>query len=252
MPLTLASINLHCGLDRHGYAYPVEEAIAALDTDVVLVQENWRPRGGVSLARAAAGDCGYPGYAELPMTGDVDLPGLAVAPRAPDEIGAWGIAVLSRHPITVRTPIGLGAAPGDVIGDRSAQVVEVAGLQVVNVHLTHRLPYGPAQLLRLRRGLAGDYRPTVIAGDFNMFWPTILLARPYRQAARGRTWPAHRPLAQIDHILRSPGLRIRRSGAMRGVGSDHRPIRVEVEVPRRAPGRHPDIAALRPPARHRP
>jgi len=62
MRISVASINLHCGLTRHGRPYPVADAIGALDADVVLVQENWRPRGEESLARRAAAAGAETGY----------------------------------------------------------------------------------------------------------------------------------------------------------------------------------------------
>lgn len=229
MRLSVASINLHCGLDRHGRSFSAKAAIASLGADIILVQENWHPQGTDSLARAAAADCGYPEFTELAMTDDAPLADLEIGCPVPDETGTWGLAMMSRVPLTGRTPVEIGAAPGDVVGSRQAQVAEAAGLRLVNVHLTHRLLHGPAQLRRLVTGL-GDGPPTIIAGDLNMFWPTVLLAGPYRRALRGRTFPAHRPLVQIDHLLAGPGVRIENAQVLPGVGSDHRPLRVDFQV----------------------
>jgi endonuclease/exonuclease/phosphatase family metal-dependent hydrolase len=148
--LTLASLNLHCGLTRRGDPYSVKAAIAAADADVVVVQENWRPHGRASLAAEAAADCGYPSYAELDLVTDTPLADLeVVGGEAPDETGAWGLAILSRRPWRRLGEAAIGAAGGDAVGARLAQLAEIgvaggAVLRVVNVHLTHRLVYGPA------------------------------------------------------------------------------------------------------------
>ncbi|MGX6600954.1 endonuclease/exonuclease/phosphatase family protein [Micromonosporaceae bacterium Da 78-11] len=233
MGLSLASVNLHCGLDRRGRPFSVKQAITTIGADVIVVQENWCPQGADSLARRAAADCGYRGYTEVALTGDVPLADLEIVRgQVPDETGSWGLAVLSRLPLHDRPAVDLGAAPGDVVGTRSAQVVavEVDGgvLRLVNVHLTHRLAHGPRQLRRLVAGLGGDTRPTVIAGDLNMFRPTVSLARPFRPVVRGRTWPAHRPIVQIDHLLAGRGVTVAETEVLAEVGTDHRPVRARL------------------------
>jgi endonuclease/exonuclease/phosphatase family metal-dependent hydrolase len=243
MGLRLASINLHCGLDRRGHPYSVKAAVAALNTDVILVQENWRPDGSPSLAASAAADCGYPCLAELDLVADTPLAGLdVVRGDVPDETGAWGLAILSRLPWRGCTTVEVGAVPGDVVGPRLAQVVEIplddsAVLRVVNVHLTHRLAHGPAQLRRLIAGLGDRSVPTVIAGDLNLCRPTVYLARPYRPAVRGRTWPAHRPMVQIDHALVGAGVTATAPRVGPDVGSDHRPVQVTLDAAGRDGGR---------------
>jgi len=229
--LSLASLNLHCGLDRRGAPYSVKQAIAALDTDVVVVQENWRTGDRPSLAAAAAADCGYPHLAELDLVAGRSLTELRIVRRAaPDERGTWGLAVLSRVPWQGHATVGLGTAARDPVGARLAQIVAFAGLRVVNVHLTHRLSRGPGQLRRLLTALGTTAGPTVIAGDLNMCRPTVLLARPYRPAVRGRTWPAHRPVAQIDHVLLGPGVTGAGGAVGPAVGSDHLPVLVTVNA----------------------
>jgi endonuclease/exonuclease/phosphatase family metal-dependent hydrolase len=65
----------------------------------------------------------------------------------------------------------------------------------------------------------------VIGGDLNMCRPAVFLARGYRPVLRGRTWPAERPVAQIDHLLASPGVEALQAAVAPAAGSDHRPIR---------------------------
>jgi len=200
------------------------------------VQENWRPRGAESLARAAALAGGYEQLAELDIVADIALRDMnVVRGEVPDETGAFGLAVLSRFPIQAYATVALGQAPGDVAGGRMAQIVEITGageasLRLVNVHLTHRLAHGPGQLRRLIGALRPSTTPTVIGGDFNMCRPTVYLARGYRPAVRGRTWPAHRPVAQLDHLLAGPGVEITRPLVAAPVGSDHLPVRAQLTL----------------------
>ena len=117
---------------------------------------------------------------------------------------------------------------------RRAQLVTIGlprrgSLRIVNTHLTYRL-LSPVQLLRLVRRLAVDDIPTVMAGDLNMPLPVTGLAVGYAPAVSGRTYPAHRPLLQLDHILASR--RVARCGGevLPPVGSDHRPVRARLRL----------------------
>jgi endonuclease/exonuclease/phosphatase family metal-dependent hydrolase len=230
---SLGSLNLHCGRDVLGRPYSVAAAVRSLATDVVVLQENWRPAGSVSIVSDIATELGYHKPIELDVFAETSLRGLGIhTDTHHDEHGSMGLAILTRVPVTVLDHVALGQAVRDH-GERMAQVVLVGErpgpvVRLVNTHLTHRLAYGPGQLRRLVAAVPGRARPTVIAGDFNMFRPTIRLAGGYRAAVRGRTWPAMRPAFQIDHVLVSRG--IRTSGAQIGdpVGSDHLPLRVTI------------------------
>src|ERR1700759_974930 len=126
MRISVASINLHCGLTRHGRPYPVADAIGALDADVVLVQENWRPRGEESLGRRAAAALGYRGAAELDLVGDVPMDDLRIVRGpTPGETGAAGLALLSRVAWQGYSTIPLRLAAGDLCGSRSPPVFEI-------------------------------------------------------------------------------------------------------------------------------
>lgn len=242
MGWSVASINLHCGLDRHGRPFSVTSAIKALDADIVLIQENWRPWGSDSIARRAAIELGYDSVTEFDLVDLVPLEDLRIIRGAvPDQRGAWGLAVLSRVPVIGSGTIALGQAPGDLGGARHAQVLSFPlGLRVVNTHLTYKLAYGPAQLRRLIDALRVEAVPTVIGGDLNMCRPVVGLAAPYRPAVKGRSWPAHRPVAQIDHLLAGPGVAIHSAEVMPAVGSDHLPLRGVVTLT----GRHAPMSLV--------
>jgi endonuclease/exonuclease/phosphatase family metal-dependent hydrolase len=233
--LVLGGINLHCGRDHSGAPYAVSAAISSLHADVVVVQENWRPTGAESIASRASVECGYRHCVELDVLDRTSLYDLGVVTdAASDEPGGWGLAVLSRQPVVRQEEVWLGSAPRDM-GSRAAQVVDIAiddesGIRVANVHLTHRVAHGPRQLRRLVRSLQPAAIPTVIAGDMNMCRPTVYLGRPFRPGVRGRTWPARRPLAQLDHVLIDAGIGVVDGGVGPAVGSDHLPIRVTLSV----------------------
>jgi endonuclease/exonuclease/phosphatase family metal-dependent hydrolase len=80
----------------------------------------------------------------------------------------------------------------------------------------------------LRGAMTRGPVPTVIVGDLNMPRPATVAAPGYRAAVRGRTFPAERPLIQLDHmLLRGPV--IATGGEVAGpLGSDHLPIRAQL------------------------
>jgi endonuclease/exonuclease/phosphatase family metal-dependent hydrolase len=85
-------------------------------------------------------------------------------------------------------------------------------------------------LLRLVRLLRPDSVPTVIVGDLNMPGPVSGLAVGYFPAVNGRTFPAHRPLVQLDHMLASRGVTARDGEVATPAGSDHLPIRARLRL----------------------
>jgi endonuclease/exonuclease/phosphatase family metal-dependent hydrolase len=224
--VSLASLNLHGGVSGRGEPFDVRAACEQLKADIVTVQEAWRPDGQPDPLAEAADDLGarliHAGVRTL-----TSLSALGVAgTRTP---GTWGVAVLSVLPVTSYQVIDLGRAPGDR-NRRVAQVLRVtmpsgAELRVVNTHLTHRFT-SPIQLLRLAGWLALDRRPTVIAGDLNMPRPATIAALGYRPVVRGRTFPAHRPVIQLDHVLVGRGVSGEAGEVLTDAGSDHLPVRV--------------------------
>lgn len=232
---TLASFNVHYGLDRHGRPFDVIAACRRLDTDVIALQETWRERGQRGVAGRVADALGYE-LLEAPMGAGAPHAGkgLDLVADAARATGTWGIAVLSRLPLRPLAPIELGVVKLD-LGDRRALVVEVdapgGAVRVVCAHLSHR-PWGAlAQLRRLRRGLGATSGPTVVAGDMNMWGPVVTGMLPgLRRAVTGRTWPAHRPHSHIDHILVSAGVEVEEAVVLPALGSDHRPVRARLLV----------------------
>ncbi len=225
--VTIASLNLHAGLSRRGEPYDIAAACYQLKADVITLQETWRPDGQPDpIADIAAGLGAQLRHVGLAAS---SLSGLHVGPGTSP--GTWGMAVLTVLPVLSYEVIPLGAAPADRIS-RSAQVVTLGTpgggrLRVASTHLTHRFT-SPVQLRRLARRLAAGSDPTVIIGDLNMPRAATLAASGYRPVIRGRTYPADRPLIQLDHLLTGPGVAAADGEVLDPVGSDHLAIRAQI------------------------
>ena len=230
-PITLASLNLHGGLTARGKPFDVAEACHRLKADVITLQEAWRPDAQPDEVTAVAAALGGQ-VRHLGLARNTNRARLGVGTDTSS--GSWGLAVLSQLPVAGYQEIELGQAPGDRIS-RAAQVVTVtmpggATLRVVNTHLTHRFT-SPVQLAWLTRRLAqGPQLPTVIVGDLNMPRSLTRAAAGYRATVRGRTYPAGRPWIQLDHLLYRGPVRVSGAEVADPVGSDHLPIRAELQV----------------------
>ncbi len=134
--VTVATFNLHAGIDGYGRTFDVVAACRRIDADVLVLEENWIPAGGRSLAWEVAEALGYavveatlatgrriapiaepvasggPARFAPPRTAGaaplrpIELKGrtrparrLATALRPAATGGDWGIALLSRVPI---------------------------------------------------------------------------------------------------------------------------------------------------------
>jgi endonuclease/exonuclease/phosphatase family metal-dependent hydrolase len=228
--LTLASLNTHGGRGTNGRAYDLEAACRQLKADVIVLQEMWHAHGEPNPADEIASALGAEAiWADLHT--DIDLRRLAISGETAR--GRWGLAVLTTVPVAHYEVTDLGRVPGDPT-PRAAQLItlEMPGggtLRVANTHLTY-LFASPVQLMRLVLHLTKDDVPTVIAGDLNMPMPVTGLAASYDPAVTGRTYPAHRPLVQLDHIL--AGRRVSRCGGevLGPAGSDHLPVRARLRL----------------------
>jgi endonuclease/exonuclease/phosphatase family metal-dependent hydrolase len=226
----LASLNTHGGRGADGRAYDLAAACRQVKADIVALQEVWRPHGGPDPVDEIAAATGAEAV-QAELRADIDLRSLGIG--GDRTRGRWGLAVLTTMPVAHSQVADLGRTPGDPIG-RVAQLitVEIPGggrLRVANTHLTHLLA-SPVQLLRLVRHLAATDVPTVIVGDLNMPMPVTGLAAGYAPAVTGRTYPAARPLVQLDHVL--AGRRVARCGGevLPSAGSDHLPIRARLRL----------------------
>ena len=230
LEVILASLNSHGGRGADGRPYDLEAACRQFKADIIVLQEVWRPHDGPDPVADIASALGTE-LLSADLMDDTDLRSFGIADETAR--GRWGLATLTTAPVTGYEVVDLGRIAGDTT-PRAAQLVtmELPGrgpLRIANTHLTHRL-LSPVQLLRLVRRLdAGDI-PTVIVGDLNMPAPLTGLAAGYAPAVSGRTFPAHRPLLQLDHILTSR--RVARCGGevLPPAGSDHLPVRARLRL----------------------
>lgn len=254
--LTVATFNVHGG-QRHGRvstprlrrnrpppptassngAYDVTAALRALDADVLVVQEGWWPDNAPAAVDVVAAEHGATVHWASFGRGSVDPWPHVISARPHRTRGRIGLAVVSRVPATLVDIIPVGDLPGDPALRRCALHValDVGGhaLDLIAVHLSSRLPYAPPiQLRNLSRRLPPPDRRSVIVGDFNLWGPAVVAMLPgWRRAVRGRTWPAHRPHSQIDHVLVRDDVGVVDAAVLDEVGSDHRPVRVTLRLP---------------------
>jgi endonuclease/exonuclease/phosphatase family metal-dependent hydrolase len=238
--LTIASFNCHAGLQarRNGVCepYDLDAVLLGIDADVLVVQESWTPDDGIAAARRVADAAGAEVF-ELPF-GRARLEPWPHVPRDGSGLGTVGLAILSRIPAEVQGRLSVGTVLNDPTPERGGLhvVLDVGGTKVdlVGVHLTSRLPYGPPmQLRRLAAQLPRPGRPGIVAGDCNFWGPGVQSFLPgWRRTVLGRTWPARRPHSQIDHILvrAADGTEVLHSEVLPAVGSDHRPVRATLRV----------------------
>jgi endonuclease/exonuclease/phosphatase (EEP) superfamily protein YafD len=214
--------------------YDVAAVIRSLDADVVCVAESWRPRP--PSAEIDGRDA--PSLLD-PLTADgyriesLLLSASALESRRYREYraaGRWELAVCTRLPVLGRRDLPVGRVPNDPVGVRHALAVtvDVGGtpVEVVAFHASSKLwRAGPVRHLRALRGHLVVDRPTIVAGDCNLWGPAVTLLLPgFTRAVRGRTYPAPRPHSQIDHVLVDGFFTPLGGRVGPATPSDHRPV----------------------------
>lgn len=231
---TITSFNARWGLGADDVPFDLAAAVEAFDTDLVSVQEFWHhDEGGPELLR----DLSALGYhaVHLPLSPSHIDPLPEITPHPQEADGTWGVVLLSRLPVLTTRVVDLGRLMERWdVAERCAVIaeVEVGGISVsvTALHLSFALPNAVAQLRRLH-GYLPAHRPSVVAGDCNLWGPLAGLALAgHRRAVRGRTWPAHRPHSQLDHIWITPGIDVDDSRVLPPAGSDHRPVQATLRL----------------------
>lgn len=236
-------------LDRLG------AAIRTLDPDVLALQEvdHNQPRSHRADLTAVAAEAmrAHDHRFVAALDGTPGARWVAVTDEGVPDHALYGIALLSRYPVrrwdVIRLPsigphfpLPLPRSPhrpsgGVLVGEepRSAVVAHLSSpagpLTVVNTHLSFLPGWNVAQLRRIARRLRQSPGAGVIMGDFNL--PANLPARVtgFRSLVSQKTFPAGRPMVQLDHILLHGSLgEVTRSEAVRLPLSDHRALLVEV------------------------
>lgn len=232
--LTVASFNVHWGVDMKGRRFDVVDAALALQADVLVLQEVWRPHGEEAAVEKIARAMDASLHEAVFMSdANPARPKRVVVPEGPP--GTTGLAVLSRLPVVTAEPVDLPRPRGDVVDRRHALVLTVQvddrTVAIGGIHASHRLWGSLPQLRLVDRVLRDTGHPSVLLGDCNMWWPPIHAAVPgRRRAVIGRTWPQHHPHSQIDHILVDDRMEVVEGSVGPATGSDHRPVRARLRV----------------------
>lgn len=226
--LRVVSMNVLVGTQ------PSEQALAwlaSIDADVVAIVE-----------------CSTPWSDALAAMLDGDAPRWPHAIVAPDDDGAGGIAIFSRHPLQDATA---ALAPGAAFQHASATLQHPDG--PIRVWAVHPMPpVSPratavrnAELAWLADTVAAAPMPTIVLGDLNetpfgAAWSRFMTASGLQDARRGSgwvpTWPTRLkgvPMPAwigipIDHCLVSVRIAVDAFSAGPDIGSDHRPIVVDL------------------------
>jgi endonuclease/exonuclease/phosphatase family metal-dependent hydrolase len=198
------------------------EAVRALDADVLALQEVDRnqPRSANADLTAVAAEAmgavehrfvaalsGSPGATWMAATGD----------EQPDAT-AYGIALLSRRPVSSWEILRLGKPPTPVPmrfnGRRRPELVRdeprvavgariegpTGELMVLNTHLSFVWWWGRRQLRQVVSAQEGCER-VVLLGDLNMGPAAARRITGMRPLVSGATFPAQHPIEQLDHVL---------------------------------------------------
>ena len=223
----------------HKKRFDVAAAVRGFDADVVVVPESWREHDGRGVLDELAGE-GY--RLECLELATLTISGFRPRYEKPGE-GRLELSICSRFPMVARRELPIGRVKGDPYGARSALLctldVEGTEVDVVGVHTSSLLwKLGPVRHLRaLHPQLPPRDRHTIVAGDFN-FWgpPVAAIFSGWHRAVLGRTYPAHRPHSQIDHVLVRDDITILSGEVLPATPSDHRPIRARLRL---TPGPRP-------------
>ena len=220
--MRIASYNIRkcVGLDRRRDPARIVQVINGLDADVVALQEADRRFG----ERPAA----------LPrnmIESDTDFRPVALDDKGVS-LGFHGNAILVRKDLPVSSVVTI-ELPGTE--PRGAVAVTVGdGIRVVGVHLGLLRSDRRRQLAEIGAAV-DDALPTVILGDFNEWRARRgleALYPGYRVHAPGRSFHAARPVAALDRVALSHGLRLNDAGVVESrpsrVASDHLPIWADV------------------------
>lgn len=230
--LSFASYNIHkaIGLDRRRDPDRILAILREIDADVIALQEADRRYGRrLSVLPREAIDEHTP-YRPVAIS------------QRPDSIGWHGNALLVRRDIEVAdasiVPLPTleprGAIRADLLlGERRLRVVGMH-LDLSGLRRRHQI----RSVLSHLNDCAGA-SPTVLMGDLNEW---ALHGGCFREfggdwnvLSPGRSFPARRPVAQLDRIIASPEWKLVETGvhhsALAARGSDHLPVWARLELP---------------------
>ncbi len=199
------------------------DAVRLLDADVLALQEVDRHQersARTDLTAVAAEVMRAPEHRFVAaLSGTPGATWEAATGAESPDAAAYGIALLSRYPVsaweTIRLPAVPVAVPMTFAGRRRpvlvrdeprvavAAVVDTprGRLTVAGVHLTFVPGWNARQLRRLTRALRTSTAPVVLMGDLNMGVRRATRLSRMQPLALAPTFPVDQPRQQIDHIL---------------------------------------------------
>ena len=255
--------NVHADVDGWGRRTTAVSETLAHAPDILFMQELWRGDEDdvARVAQAVGGDHAYVPLAECwrvtgnsggsgweplhgLLTGDRGLffpqrrPLDASRARQRDasigaQWGEWGVGLFARGGLDDVRRHDLIDRPRDKVNRRLITAsTQIDGRDVILValhgaHLSHGSLIQYREIRRIADEVAKG-RPVIMAGDFNSWRPPLRTSLgSWRDAVRGKTWPAWMAHSQIDHILYRGPFRIETPLVQR-TGSDHRALVCEM------------------------
>jgi endonuclease/exonuclease/phosphatase family metal-dependent hydrolase len=251
----VATFNLLHGMTVEDGAVDTDrlrDAVGSLDADVLGLQEVDRdqPRShGIDQTAVAAEAMGAVAHR---FVAAIDgTPGERWTTAGEDVSAgrpAYGIALLSRHPVRdwrivrlpalrVRSPIRTHEGRVVLVRDEPrvavAAVVELARgpITVATTHLSFVPGWNAVQLRRLVAGLRGLPEPQLLTGDLNIPGGLPRVVSRWRPLVSEKTFPLAEPKIQLDHVLGLGELPAPSgAGAPRLPLSDHRAAYVDLDL----------------------
>lgn len=233
--LKFASYNIHkaVGLDRRRDPERILRILLEMDADVVALQEVDRRFGRRMAVLPLDAIHAATDYVPVPLS------------MKPDSLGWHGNALLVRRGIEL---VEAAPVPLPVLEPRGAiradLLVDGRRIRVIGMHLDLS---GLRRRHQARSVLShcadcDHHVPTVLMGDFNE-WSQRggclreFGAEAWHVLAPGRSFPAGRPLAQLDRIIVSNEWQVRETrvhhSPLAATGSDHLPVMARLELPKK-------------------
>lgn len=250
--MRLVTFNILHGrsLDDHDVDTAVlSAAIKELDPDVLALQEvdrNQHRSGRADLTAIAAEAMGADEHRFVAaLAGSPGATWTAATGEEQPDDAAYGIALLSRMPVfgwevvrlpALRTKVPI-RFPGQVlptmvhdeprVAVAASLETDVGPMTIANTHLSFVRWWNGWQLAHLTSALAAARRPLMLAGDLNMGPERAARITGMQPLGLHPTFPADRPVEQLDHVLGDPSVAAR-SEARQMRLSDHRALVVDI------------------------
>jgi endonuclease/exonuclease/phosphatase family metal-dependent hydrolase len=225
-------------------------AVRELDADVLGLQEvdhNQARSQNADLTAVAAEAMGAEEHRFVAaLAGSPGATWIAATGEEQPDAAAYGVALLSRYPVTGWEVVRLAPLPTKApmlfkgslrptwIRDEP-RVAVVATVQTpygevtfVNTHLSFIPWWNGRQLHSLVRSIEHTDTPRVLMGDLNMGPTRARTLTGMRPLASHFTFPVDGPREQIDHLLVEGDLEAKDSEAVRLPLSDHRALVVDL------------------------